>query len=52
MIRHEGPQRVRELVLWYERNDHLKAIADAIGIESLDMAEVYMKDRKTIMVRV
>ncbi|MBA3046369.1 MAG: AbrB/MazE/SpoVT family DNA-binding domain-containing protein [Candidatus Thermoplasmatota archaeon] len=29
-----------------------KAIADAIGIESLDMAEVYLKDRKTIMVEV
>jgi hypothetical protein len=29
-----------------------KAIADAIGIEDLDMAEVYLKDRKTIMVEV
>jgi len=29
-----------------------KAIADAIGIENLDMAEVYLKDRKTIMVEV
>ncbi|MDO9537136.1 MAG: AbrB/MazE/SpoVT family DNA-binding domain-containing protein [Thermoplasmata archaeon] len=27
-----------------------KAIADAIGIENLDMAEVYLKDRKTIIV--
>lgn len=29
-----------------------KAIADAIGIENLDMAEVYLRDRKTIMVEV
>lgn len=29
-----------------------KAIADAIGIESLDMAEVYLKDRGAIMVGV
>ena len=29
-----------------------KAIADAIDIENLDMAEVYLKDRKTIMVEV
>jgi bifunctional DNA-binding transcriptional regulator/antitoxin component of YhaV-PrlF toxin-antitoxin module len=29
-----------------------KAIADAIGIEDLDMAEVYLEDRKTIVVEV
>ena len=29
-----------------------KAIADAIDIENLDMVEVYLKDRKTIMVEV
>ena len=29
-----------------------KILADAIGIEDLGMAEVYLKDRKTIMVEV
>jgi len=29
-----------------------KAIADAINIEELDMAEIYLKDRKTIMVKI
>jgi hypothetical protein len=29
-----------------------KAIADAIGIEDLDMAEVFLKDAKTIVVEV
>ena len=29
-----------------------KAITDAIGIENLDMVEIYLKDMKTIMVEV